>query len=76
MTDRRCKNVAQLFKAGDWNQFRIAAQGDTFTVWLNGQPISQYTEARYAGGAPLGLQVHPGLKMKVEFRNLRAAALD
>lgn len=70
------KNVAQLFKAGDWNQFRIAAQGDTFTVWLNGQQISQYTEARYAGGAPLGLQVHPGLKMKVEFRNLRAAALD
>ena len=43
---------------------------------LNDAPISQYTDARYAGGAPLGLQVHPGLKMKVEFRNLRAAALD
>jgi hypothetical protein len=24
---------------------------------------------------PLGLQIHPGLKMKVEFRNVRAAEL-
>lgn len=70
------KGVEKLFKPDDWNKFRIEAKGDTFTVWLNGQQISQYTEARYAGGAPLGLQVHPGLKMKVEFRNIRAAALE
>ncbi len=70
------KGVEKLFKPDDWNKFRIEAKGDTFAVWLNGEPISQYTEARYAGGAPLGLQVHPGLKMKVEFRNIRAAALE
>lgn len=70
------KGVEKLFKPDDWNKFRIEAKGDTFTVWLNGKQISQYTEARYAGGAPLGLQVHPGLKMKVEFRNIRAAALE
>lgn len=70
------KGIEKIFKADDWNKFRIEAKGDTFTVWLNGAPISQYTEARYAGGAPLGLQVHPGLKMKVEFRNIRAAALE
>jgi len=69
------KGIEKIFKADDWNKFRIEAKGDTFTVWLNGEQISQYTEARYAGGAPLGLQVHPGLKMKVEFRNLRAAVL-
>lgn len=70
------KGVEKLFKPDDWNKFRIQAKGDTFTVWLNGEQISQFTEARYAGGAPLGLQVHPGLKMQVEFRNIRAAALD
>ncbi len=70
------KGVEKLFKRDDWNKFRIEAKGDIFTVWLNGEQISQYTEARYAGGAPLGLQVHPGLKMKVEFRNLRAAVLE
>lgn len=70
------KEIEKVFKADDWNKFRIEAKGDTFTVWLNGEQISQYTDARYAGGAPLGLQVHPGLKMKVEFRNIRAAALE
>ncbi|MGC3960245.1 MAG: DUF1080 domain-containing protein [Verrucomicrobiota bacterium] len=70
------KGIEKLFKPDDWNKFRIEAKGSIFTVWLNGEQISQYTEARYAGGAPLGLQVHPGLKMKVEFRNIRAAALD
>lgn len=70
------KNFEKLFKPDAWNQFRIEAKGDTFTVWLNGAPISRYQDAGYAGGAPLGLQVHPGLKMKVEFRNLRAQALE
>ena len=70
------KGIEKIFKADDWNKFRIEAKGNTFTVWLNGDQISQYTDARYTGGAPLGLQVHPGLKMKVEFRNIRAAARD
>ena len=70
------KNFEKLFKKEDWNQFRIEAKGDAFTVSLNGERISQYTDARYSGGAPLGLQVHPGLKMKVEFRNIRAKSLD
>jgi len=70
------KGMEKIFKPNDWNKFRIEAKGDTFTVSLNGEQISQYTEARYAGGAPIGLQVHPGLKMKVEFRNIRAKALE
>jgi len=70
------KAIEKTFKADGWNKFRIEANGDTFTVWLNGEQISQYTDARYAGGAPLGLQVHPGLKMKVEFRNIRAKPLE
>jgi hypothetical protein len=67
------RGIEKLFKADDWNRFKIEARGDTFTVWLNGKQISQLTDARYNGGAPIGLQVHPGLKMKVEFRNIRLA---
>jgi len=70
------KDVEQWFKPDDWNKFRIEARGNTFTVWLNGEQVSQYTDDRYSGGAPLGLQVHPGLKMKVEFRNIYASPLD
>jgi hypothetical protein len=72
----RAQNADKLFKAGDWNKFRIEAKGDKFTIWLNGEQVVQYTDARYSGAAPLGLQVHPGLKMKVEFRNIRAKSLE
>lgn len=72
----QAKNTDKLFKAGDWNKFRLEAKGDTFTVWLNGEQVTQFKDARYSGGAPIGLQVHPGLKMKVEFRNIRAKSLE
>ncbi len=72
----QAKNLAQHFKPGTWNHYRLEARGDTFTVWLNGVQISKYTNGKYAGPAPIGLQIHPGLAMKVEFRNLRAKALD
>ncbi|HNQ72979.1 MAG TPA: DUF1080 domain-containing protein [Verrucomicrobiota bacterium] len=68
--------LAAVFKPDDWNRFRIEARGDAFTVWCNGQRISQYQDPRYPGGGPLGLQVHPGLKMKIEFRHLYAVELD
>lgn len=72
----QAKNAAQLLHPdGAWNTFRLEARGDTFTVWINGQPASRFTDARFPGAGPLGLQIHGGLKMKVEFRNLRAAAL-
>jgi len=72
----QAKNLEKLFKPGDWNQHQLEARGDTFTVWLNGVQVSKYTNAKYAGAAPIGLQIHPGLAMKVEFRNLRARALE
>ena len=72
----QAKNLEKLFKPGEWNHYRIEAKGDTFTVWLNGVQVVKYTNPKYAGAAPIGLQIHPGLAMKVEFRNLRAKALE
>ena len=59
----------------EWNTIRVEARGDTFTVWLNGEQVSQYTDPKYSQAAPIGLQINPGLSMTVEFRNLRARAL-
>jgi len=70
------RGVEKLLKEGDWNKIRLEASGDKFTVWLNGEQVAQYTDTKYAAPAPVGLQVHPGLKMKVEFRNLRAKELE
>lgn len=73
--EARAKNVESLLKPGEWNRLRIEAKGDTFTVWLNGQQVSRYTDAKYRDRGPIGLQVHAGLLMKVEFRDVRALAL-
>ncbi len=70
------KNIEKLLKEGAWNKYRLEAKGDTFTVWLNGEQVAKYTDAKYAGPGPIGLQIHPGLAMKVEFRNIRAKTLD
>ena len=68
-------SLAKVLKPDDWNTFRLEARGTTFTVWMNGEKTVAYTDAKYAAPGPLGLQIHPNLKMKVEFRNVRVAAL-
>ena len=71
----RAERAGELLKRGDWNRIRVEARGDTFTVWLNGEQVSRYSDQKYSGPAPIGLQIHAGLPMKVEFRDLRATAL-
>ena len=71
----QAKTAAQLMHAeGEWNTFRLETKGTTFTVWINGHPAAHYTNDKFSGAAPLGLQIHGGLKMKVEYRNIRLAA--
>jgi len=73
--EARAPKAADLLEPGEWNRIRLEAKGDTFIVWLNGQQVSQYTSDKYREPGPIGLQIHPGLVMKVEFRDLRAKAL-
>jgi hypothetical protein len=71
----QAKEAAKWLKFGDWNALRIEARGATFTVSINGHRVSQFTDSSYAGPGPIGLQIHPKVKMKVEFRNMRIAAV-
>jgi hypothetical protein len=66
------KGVEQLLKPGEWNTMRIEAKGETFKTYLNGKHVLTYTDPKFPGAGPIGLQVHGNVKMKVEFRNLRA----
>jgi len=72
----QAKDLAAYLKPGDWNTIRLQAKGNTFTVWLNGQKVVEYTDSRYPDPYAIGLQIHPGLKMKIEFRNIRLKDLD
>ena len=67
--------VATLWKNGEWNKIRFQAKGDTYTVWINGEQVSNYVDANYPKAAPVGLQVHGNVKMKVEYRNISIAEL-
>ena len=74
--EAQAKRAGELLLPGDWNRIRVRAEGDTFTVWLNGEEVSRYTTPQPSAPGPIGLQIHGGLVMKVEFRNLRALPLE
>jgi hypothetical protein len=72
----QAKEAKTLMKPeGEWNHFRIEAKGDTFTCWINGTKASEYTNPKFSGAAPIGLQIHPGVVMKCEYRNIMFADL-
>lgn len=66
------------FKDGQWNQFRIAAQGDRIRSWVNGVPCADFRDATDKTGF-IGLQVH-GIKagsgpFQVRWKNIRVREL-
>ena len=73
--DNAAQNIDKLLKKDDWNLIRIEAKGDNFKIFLNGEKVLEMTDNGFPGPAPIGVQIHPGLKMKVEFRNIKAKAL-
>jgi len=72
----QAQGVEKLLKVGDWNTLRFQAKGSTFDVWLNGQHVLTYHDQAFPQPAPIGLQIHPHVAMKIEFRSLKAAALN
>jgi hypothetical protein len=70
------------FRSGDWNHYRIVAEGPRIRTWINGEPIEDLTDAAaYAshGEGFIGLQVHgiePGTgPYEVAWRQLRLREL-
>jgi hypothetical protein len=71
----RGKNVDKLLKEGEWNHFKLQCRDNTFTAWLNGEKVTEYTNEKYSKPGPIGLQIHPGLKMRVDFKDIKVAEL-
>lgn len=72
------------FKNGEWNHFRIVAQGPRIQVWLNGEKIEDLTDEEIYKTHPkgyIGLQVHGiGNKdlpkpLEVAWKNIRIREL-
>lgn len=62
------------FKDGEWNQYRILAEGPRIRVWINGELISDLTDEKRHKSHPqgfIGLQVHSIGKGQGPWRNLK-----
>jgi len=68
------KGVAELLKEGEWNTMKITAKGAVYTVELNGKEVMTYTSESAKEKGPIGLQMHPGVAMKVDFRAITLAS--
>ena len=64
-----------MLKEGGWNTMKITAKGKTYTVELNGKKVLEHEAGTAGEKGPIGLQVHPGLKMKIEFRDVKVGDL-
>jgi hypothetical protein len=62
-----------VIKTNDWNQVHLIARGNVITNILNGHVTSLLVDDDTAGRAMkglIGLQIHVGQPMRVEFRNI------
>jgi hypothetical protein len=66
------------FKDGQWNTYRIVAQGDRIRSWVNGVPCADFRDTLDASGF-IGLQVHSVGAGKgpfqVRFKNIKLREL-
>lgn len=64
--------LAGFLRAEDWNQVHLIVRGNVFTHLINGQVMSIVVDedaaARTSSGL-IGVQVHVGPPMKIEYRN-------
>jgi len=54
---------------------KIKMEGKTYTVCLNGVEVMTYTSETIPASGPVGLQLHPGNVMSIQYRNIRLAEL-
>jgi hypothetical protein len=66
--------LAEFIKNGDWNQIHLIVRGNTMIHMVNGKVMSVVVdddpEHRKIDGL-LGVQVHVGPPMKIEYRNIQ-----
>lgn len=69
------EGVKELLKPDDWNTMRAQAVGNVYTVWLNGKKVMTYEMENPVLEGPIGLQLHPGRDMSIDFRNIKVGKL-
>ncbi len=65
-----------ILKPGKWNKLRIKVVGDKVQTWLNGQLMTDFSDAKIgAANGSVALQIHDGGGIKVRWRKLEIIEL-
>ncbi len=72
--DQGWQAAKTLVHHGDWNSYEILAEGDHIRVTFNGV-VTIDTHDSLAKSGLIGLQLHAGPEMRVEFRNIKLKKL-
>ena len=69
--------VNAAVKPGDWNEYRVRAEGPRIRSWLNGVPALDYTEAEpnIAQDGHIAIQIHSGGMALVQVKDVRIEEL-
>ena len=77
--DGQSEDLKAFQKNGDWNRYHLIVRGNTIVHLLNGHVMSTVIdddiENRRADGL-LGVQVHVGPPMKIEYRDFRLKSIN
>lgn len=70
-------NINQAYRPEDWNRLTIRARGNRLEYWVNGIKVMDFRDPDPKGSREgfIGLQIHDGSVMKMEYRNIRALPL-
>jgi hypothetical protein len=70
--------VKALLKPKDWNTMRVKVVGKVYTITLNGSNVLVYDDqtGRAVEEGPIGLQLHAGKVMAIDFRNINLAEVE
>jgi hypothetical protein len=69
------KNIKKLLRPKGWNTMRIQAIGKEYTVWLQGEKVMTYKSDSAIDEGPIGIQLHGGRVMGIDYRKLKLAEL-
>jgi hypothetical protein len=67
--------VDGILKLGDWNTLKVQVVGNTYKAWLNGKEVMTYTSEKIPATGPVGIQLHPGNVMSIQYRNIKLAVI-
>jgi hypothetical protein len=67
---KEAKGVKELLKPRDWNRLKVRVVGNVYTIWLNGTEVLVFEGKKAIPEGPIGLQLHPGKVMAIDFRRI------